>query len=111
MSLPMHFALNVDKGKFIRPFDRGIYFSDNVCNSVYYGIKNPSVQGFVDTYRRKYNKNFWVHGVDLQGYGTQQFCGKGFNLIAGWSESVLPFISLAEKGMGSLVETIAAYSV
>lgn len=111
MSLPMHFALNVDKGKFIRPFDRVIYFSDNVCNSVYYGIKNPSVQGFVDTYRRKYNKNFWVHGVDLQGYGTQQFCGKEFNLIAGWSESVLPFINLAEKGMGSLVETIAAYSV
>lgn len=107
LSLPMQFALNKDKGKHMKAFDRVIYFSDNECNR---GLET-TVQGMVDTYRRKYNKDFWVHGVDLQGYGTQQFCGNKFNLIAGWSERVLSFISLAEKGMGSLVKEIESYQL
>ena len=65
----------------------------------------------MDQYRAKYNKDFWVHGVDIQGYGTQQFCGKKFNLIAGWNEKVLEFIMLAEKGVGSLVKTIEKYEL
>ena len=93
----------------LKPFDRVIYFSDNVCNSYSYGIK--TVQSWVDKYRNTYNPDFWVHGVDLQGYGTQQFCGKNFNLIAGWSEKVLGFILLAEKGIGSLVQTIEEYQM
>ena len=109
MDLPMKFALEEDKSASIKPFDRVIYFSDNVCNSSSYGIK--TVQSMVDKYRKKYNPDFWVHGVDLQGYGTQQFCGKNFNLIAGWSERVLSFILLAEKGIGSLVQTIEEYQM
>lgn len=105
LSLPMKFALQEDQGKNLKPFDRIIYFSDNECNSSYRGLEK-TVQGLADEYRRLYNPDFWVHGIDLQGYGTQQFCGKQFNLIAGWSESVLPFINLAEKGIGTLVETI-----
>ncbi len=110
MDLPMLFALKEDGSRDIKPFDRVIYFSDNECNS-YSGGFPKTVQGMVEEYREKYNRNFWVHGVDMQGYGSQQFCGKGFNLIAGWSESVLPFINLAEKGIGSLVQTIEAYSI
>ena len=110
MDLPMVYALNEDPSREIRPFDRVIYFSDNECNSTYNGF-NRTVQGMVDEYRSRYNPDFWVHGVDIQGYGTQQFCGRRFNLIAGWSESVLPFINLAEKGIGSLVSAIEAYSV
>ncbi len=109
MDLPMQFALEEDPSRSVRPFDRVIYFSDNVCNQSWGGLRK-TVQGMADRYRRQYNRNFWVHGVDLMGYGTQQFCGKGFNLIAGWSESVLPFILLAEKGIGSLVAAIEAYS-
>lgn len=110
MSLPMKFALHEDSGRSIRPFDRVIYFSDNECNSSWKGLYG-TVQGDVDTYRKKYNPNFWVHGVDLQGYGTQQFRGEGFNLIAGWSENVLSFILLAEKGIGTLVDTIEHYAI
>lgn len=110
LSLPMVYALEEDKTAALKPFDRVIYFSDNECNSSYRGLYR-TVQGLVDSYRSKYNPNFWVHGVDLQGYGTQQFCGKRFNLIAGWSESVLPFINLAEAGISTLVETIEKYEV
>lgn len=110
LSLPMKFALTEDKSVNLKPFDRIIYFSDNECNSSYRGLQK-TVQGLVDMYRLAYNKNFWVHGIDLQGYGTQQFCGNHFNLIAGWSESVLHFISLAETGISTLVETIEAYEL
>ena len=110
MILPMKFALEEDKTADLKPFDRVIYFSDNVCNSNSYGFRK-TVQSYVDKYREKYNSDFWVHGVDMQGYGKQQFCGSKFNLIAGWSESVLPFITLAEKGVGTLVDTIEAYEI
>lgn len=110
MDLPMIYALKEDGSRDVKPFDRVIYFSDSECNS-YYGGFIQTVQGMADQYRAKYNPDFWVHGVDLQGYGTQQFKGDRFNLIAGWSESVLPFINLAEKGIGSLVSEIEAYEV
>lgn len=110
LSLPMRFALEEDPSRSLKPFDRVIYFSDNECNHSSRGIV-ATVQGLADAYRRDYNPEFWVHGVDLQGYGSQQFCGKRFNLIAGWSERVLPFINLAEKGMSSLVEEIEKYEL
>ena len=109
MSLPMQYALEHDRTAWLKPFDRVIYFSDNICNSDRYGLK--TVQSYVDRYRVKYKSGFWVHGVDLQGYGTQQFIGKNFNLIAGWSDTVLSFINLAERGIGSLVKTIEEYEV
>ncbi len=108
MDLPMLYALENDPEASRRPFDRIVYFSDNECNRAYDGL-NKTVQGMVDRYRKRYNPDFWVHGVDLQGYGTQQFCGKHFNLIAGWSDYVLPFINQAEKGFDSLVRQIEAY--
>ena len=111
MTLPISYALEKDPTRWLKPFDRVIYFSDNECNSASYGLQNKTVQSLVDSYRSIYNRNFWVHGIDLQGYGTQQFCGNRFNLIAGWSESVLPFINLAEAGVTTLVETIESYDL
>lgn len=105
MSLPMHYAL-ANTPTATKSFDRVIYFSDNECN-----CSRGTVQSLADQYRRRFNKNFWVHAVDLQGYGTQQFYGDKFNLIAGWSDSVLPFVMLAERGVGTLVDIIAAYEI
>ena len=110
MSLPMIYALEKDETARIRPFDRVIYLSDNECNNSYDGF-DRTVQELIEKYRLKYNPDFWVHGVDLQGYGTPQFCGRNFNLIAGWSEKVLPFINLAEKGAGSLTKAIEEYEI
>lgn len=107
MHLPMVYALTEDKGT--RPFDRVIYFSDNMCNESWSGLK--TVQSDIDQYREKFNKNFWVHGIDMQGYGTQQFCGTKFNLIAGWNEGILGFIMKAENGFADMIEEISKYEM
>ena len=83
--------------------DRVIVFSDNECNSPYSG---GTIQKHADAYRKSVNPNCWVHGVDLQGYGTQQFTGTKTNLISGWSEKILEFITLAESGIDTLIGRI-----
>lgn len=88
--------------------DRIIILSDNECNGG--GWWSKPVQSLADLYRKKTGNDIWVHAIDLQGYGTQQFCGSKTNLIAGWSEKVLDFIKLAEQGEGSLVKTIESYT-
>ena len=110
MDLPLLYALEEDPEAAERPFDRVIYFSDNQCNH-YSGDIRQTVQVMADKYREKYNPNLWIHAVDLMGYGTQQFIGARFDLIAGWSERVLPFITLAEKGLDTLVDHIAQYPI
>lgn len=86
--------------------DRVIILSDNECNGGWY---QKPVQTFANEYRKKSGNDLWVHAVDLQGYGTQQFHGKKTNIIAGWSEKILDFIQLAEQGEGNLVSTIQNY--
>lgn len=86
--------------------DRVIILSDNQCNSGY----NGAVQGLADAYRKKTGNDIWVHAIDLQGYGTQQFHGAKTNMIAGWSEKVFDFIRLAEQGEGNLEKTIENYT-
>ena len=108
MHIPMQYALNMDRG--LKPYDRVIYFSDNECNSSWDGL-NKTVQSEIDKYRNEKNPDLWVHGVDLQGYGTQQFIGKRFNLIAGWGDTVLQFIDLAEKGIDTLTKHIEGVEV
>ena len=85
--------------------DRIIVLSDNQCN---YPYDRGTIQTYADEYRKKANPDCWVHGVDLQGYGTQQFQGKRTNIIAGWSEKTLEFIMLAESGIDSLLKRIEA---
>lgn len=86
--------------------DRVIVISDNECN----GGWNRPIQTLANTYRKKTGNDIWVHAIDLQGYGTQQFHGAKTNIIAGWSERTLEFIKLAEQGESNLVKTIEQYT-
>lgn len=88
--------------------DRVIILSDNECNSQWRW--SQPVQILADEYRRQTGNNIWVHAIDLEGYGTQQFHGSKTNVIAGWSEKVFEFILLAEQGIGSLTERIQNYT-
>ena len=85
--------------------DRIIILSDDQVNC---GDPKP-IQSLADEYRREVNSDCWVHGVDLQGYGTQQFMGVRTNIIAGWSEKLLDFIKIAEEGVDNLTKRIEAY--
>lgn len=87
--------------------DRVIIISDNQCNG---GWGNKPLQSLADRYRKQTGVDTWVHAIDLQGYGTQQFHGAKTNIIAGWSEKVFDFITLAEQGEGNLEKTIANYT-
>lgn len=89
--------------------DRVIILSDNEVNSGYSWYSRKTVQALADEYRSTTGNDIWVHAIDLQGYGTQQFHGAKTNIIAGWSEKVFDFILLAEQGEGSLEKAIVAY--
>ena len=88
--------------------DRIIVLSDNECNRG--GYWGKPVQTLADEYRKATGNDIWVHAIDLQGYGTQQFYGAKTNVIAGWSEKVFNFIKLAEQGEGTLEKTIENYT-
>lgn len=90
--------------------DRIIVISDNECNSGRSLYTNKTVQSLADQYRNITHNDIWVHAIDLQGYGTQQFRGRKTNIIAGWSEKVLDFIKLAENGESTLERTINEYN-
>lgn len=85
--------------------DRIIILSDNEINcgweSAGWGSSVPC-QSAADRYRNEVNPDVWVHAIDLEGYGTQQFVGKNTNILAGWSEKILEFIPLAEGGIETL---------
>jgi hypothetical protein len=90
--------------------DRVIILSDNECNREIWWRPSKSVNTLANEYRNKTGNNIWVHAIDLQGYGTQQFAGARTNIIAGWSEKVFDFINLAEQGEGTLEKTISEYT-
>lgn len=90
--------------------DRVIVISDNECNVYCHLWGTKTVQAAADEYRRRAGCDYWVHAIDLMGYGTQQFAGPKTNIIAGWSEKVFDFIRLAEQGEGTLEKTIEQYS-
>lgn len=102
MSLPFQKMIN-DKVNA----DRIIVLSDNMNNNSSWSSK--PTQRYADEYRKITGNDIWVHGVDLQGYGAQQFHGAKTNIIAGWSEKVLDFILLAEQGEDTLIKRISNY--
>lgn len=104
MSLPFELMIR-DKIKA----DRIIILSDNECNSGNSYYSKKTVNTLASEYRRVSGNDLWVHAVDLQGYGTQQFTGAKTNLIAGWSEKIFEFIALAESGESTLEKTIDNY--
>lgn len=90
--------------------DRIIVFSDEqVYNSGY----SVTLQGEIERYRNQVNPNTYLHSVDLMGYGNTivNEADPRSNLIAGWSEKILDYISFYEKDMGSMVEAIESYTV
>lgn len=96
--------------------DRLLLFSDNEINfgweSGQFWMREEhtmTCQQLAQRYREEINPDLWVHAVDLQGYGTQQFIGGKTNILAGWSERVLEYISLVESGLDGQVETIEKY--
>lgn len=100
ISLPIRHLLN--NKVFV---DRIIILSDNEINRGYGRV----CQRYVEEYKSKINPNVWVHAIDMQGYGTQQFCGEKVNILAGWNEKIIDFIYQAEIGTGSLIEKIEKY--
>lgn len=89
--------------------DRFIILSDNEINSGYRDGFVKTCQSLVDQYRSTINKDLWVHAIDLQGYGTQQFIGNKTNIIAGWSDKVLDYISKVERGLDNQVKDIEKF--
>lgn len=100
ISLPIKYVISTKK-----KVDRIIILSDNEINRGY----DVTCQSFINEYRKKVNPNVWVHAIDMQGYGTQQFKGPNTNIIGGWSEKILDFISRVEEGMPTLKEEIENY--
>jgi 60 kDa SS-A/Ro ribonucleoprotein len=108
INLPLYYLL--DRKIFV---DRIILLSDNEINRGYtynmsYGGPK-TCQALVEEYKKRVNPDVWVHAIDMQGYGTQQFKGKNVNIIAGWNEKVFDFISSVEQGMDSLIYKISSY--
>lgn len=89
--------------------DRLIILSDNEINCGWFGGYTRTCEPLAAKYRKEINPDLWVHAIDLQGYGTQQFNGAKTNIIAGWSEKILDFISLAETDRKKQVEMIENY--
>lgn len=107
IALPLNYILEHNL-----EFDRMILLSDNEINSQFAGRGWKALcQSLVAKYRKEINKNFWVHAIDLLGYGTQQFAGEKTNIIAGWSEGILGFINIVESGLGDLITTIEEYGL
>lgn len=86
--------------------DRVVVISDNEVNGGWWSDNRKAIQSKMDEYRRHVGHDVWCHAIDLMGYGTQQFIGPKTNIMAGWSESVLRFIGMAEAGFGSVVEEV-----
>jgi hypothetical protein len=86
--------------------DRIILLSDNEANR---GC--VTAQSLINKYRQTINDKVFIHSIDLCGYGTVQTNpnDKYNNYIAGWSDKVLSFITLFEKGMDNLVDCVKDY--
>jgi hypothetical protein len=86
--------------------DRIIIFSDMQC----YG--RDSLQQMLDMYKRNINPNVFLHSVDLEGHGTSPFApNKKVNVIGGWSDKLIEYISLTEKGEQTLINDIENYCI
>lgn len=94
--------------------DRVVVLSDNEVNGGGGGWwrtnGTKAVQSGLDRYRIVVGHDVWCHAIDLQGYGTAQFIGPKVNVMAGWSDKVLGFVSKVEGG-SSFVEEIEAITL
>lgn len=105
-------------------FDRVIIISDNEMNAgkmnkvPYSGWGRPrentngaTCQSRLDRVRKEINPDLWLHGIDLVGYGTQQFTGGKYSFLAGWNETVFDVIKYNEEGTGDFVSLIEGIGI
>ena len=90
--------------------DRVIVLSDNEVNGRWWGNGKEAVQAGLNMYRKVVGHDVWCHAIDLVGYGTAQFIGPKVNIMAGWSDKVLGFVSKVENG-SSFVKEIEAITL
>lgn len=87
--------------------DRVVVLSDNEVNGGggwWRTNGKEAVQSGLDRYRIVVGHDVWCHAIDLQGYGTAQFIGPKVNIMAGWSDKVLGFVSKVENGSSFVKE-------
>ena len=72
-------------------------------------VVEMSCAKLLNKYISEVNPNVKFHGIDLVGYGTQQFKGKNVDILAGWSEKIFDIIHLSEQGYGNFVKIIENY--
>ena len=91
--------------------DRIIMFTDcQLWNDDFYC--DCSIQTSIERYRREINSDCWLHLIDLAGYGTiPTLKTKRVNLMAGWSDKILPYIAMVEKGVGGQISAIEAIEI
>ena len=89
-------------------YDRIIILSDNESwNEHTYG---SSVQSEFLKYKKRTGADPIVFAIDIQGYGTKDVTGKNVFHLAGFSDRLLDFIKMVEKGE-SLVEYVRNYEL
>jgi hypothetical protein len=88
--------------------DRMIILSDM---QVYGGYHDQQIQGLFERYRKEINPDCWLHSIDLAGYGTTPIVSGKTNLITGWSDKVLNYISAVEQGADSMIKDISKISL
>lgn len=89
-------------------YDRIIILSDNESWNEH--TYSSSVQSEFLKYKKRTGADPIVFAIDIQGYGTKDVTGKNVFHLAGFSDRLLDFIKMVEKGE-SLVEYVRNYEL
>jgi 60 kDa SS-A/Ro ribonucleoprotein len=104
------FAYAEDKKK---KYDRIIVISDNESwqdsYHSWYG-SGGGTQAQYNQYRKNMGIDPFVYAIDVQGYGTKDLSNPKCIHLTGWSDKLLDFIGVYEKG-GSMVEYIKSINL
>jgi len=98
------FAYAEDKRK---EYDRIIIISDNESWADSYGWygREGGTQAQYNQYKNIMKIDPYVYAIDIEGYGTKDISSQRVIHLTGWSDRLLDFIGIYEKG-GSMVEYI-----
>lgn len=89
-------------------YDRIIILSDN--ESWAESWRGDSVQQAFNRYKSRTGATPTVFAIDIQGYGTKDITGGDVFHLAGFSDRLLDFITLVEKGKG-LADYVSKYEL
>jgi len=78
-------------------WDRIFILSDNESwSESYYG---SSVQTAYNDFKRITGSDPFIYAIDIQGYGTTDISSEKVTHLTGWSDKLLQFVSIKEKGV------------